>query len=248
VWLTVLDVGQGLGTVVRTATHTLVYDTGPRYSAERDAGAAVVVPFLRHIGMPRVDTLLVSHADSDHSGGTASLRAALPVERVLGAAPSAEPCLQGIAWEWDGISFRVIHPAAGSNFTGNDASCVLRVEWPGGALLLTGDISRAAEARLVAEAQSDLAATVIIAPHHGSHSSSTADFVSAVAPQVVVYATGYRNRFGFPHPEVVARYAAVGAQAWDTAQHGALDLQLKPGAAPRVQSWRAEARRYWHLE
>jgi competence protein ComEC len=247
-WLTVLDVGQGLSAVVRTATHTLVYDTGPRYGAERDAGVAVVVPFLRHSGTRGIDTLLVSHADSDHSGGTASLRAALPVERLLGAAPGAEPCLRGMVWEWDRIVFRVIHPSAGSGFTDNDASCVLRVEWSGGALLLTGDIERSAEARLVAETPGDLPATVIVAPHHGSHSSSTDAFVSAVAPQLVLYTTGYRNHFGFPHPDVVARYAAVGAQAWDTAQHGAIELHLGPGLVPVVRSWREEARRYWHLD
>ncbi|CAK0771774.1 competence protein ComEC [Gammaproteobacteria bacterium] len=246
-WLTILDVGQGLSTVIRTATHTLVYDTGPRYGIGRDAGVMVVVPFLRHTGIQQVDTLLVSHADSDHSGGAASLRTALSIVRILGAVPEGEPCLRGIAWNWDGIEFRVIHPSAESPFTGNNASCVLRVTWEGGALLLTGDIGRTAEAQRVAETPEDLPATVVIAPHHGSHYSSTPAFVAAVAPQVVIYTTGYRNHFGFPHPEIVARYAAVGAQSFDTARQGALELHLGPGLLPTVRLWREEARHYWHF-
>ncbi|CAK0777790.1 competence protein ComEC [Gammaproteobacteria bacterium] len=246
-WLTILDVGQGLSIVVRTATHTLVYDTGPRYGPGHDLGAMVVAPFLRHEGVQRVDTLLVSHADSDHSGGTASLRAALPVTRLLGAIPNAEPCLRGVTWDWDGINFRVIHPSTENEFTGNNGSCVLRITWSGGALLLTGDISRAAEAQRVLNTPEDLRATVVVAPHHGSRSSSTPAFVAAVAPQVVIYSTGYHNRFGFPHPDVAARYAAAGVQPFNTAYQGAIELHLGPEEPLTVQSWREEARHYWHL-
>jgi len=245
-WLTVLDVGQGLSAVVRTATHTLVYDTGPQHSNGRDAGSTVVVPFLRHEGRQQIDTLLVSHADSDHSGGTTSLRAALPITRLLGAIPNAEPCLRGVTWDWDGVNFRVIHPSTESGFSGNDASCVLRVTWSGGALLLPGDITQAAEGQLVA-APEDLRATVLIAPHHGSRHSSTLAFVAAVAPLVVIYTTGYRNHHGFPRPEISARYTAAGAQLFDTVQQGAIELHLGPGLPLAVHSWREEARHYWHF-
>ncbi|CAK0742371.1 competence protein ComEC [Gammaproteobacteria bacterium] len=246
-WLTVLDVGQGLSVVIRTTSHTLVYDTGMGHGDGYDSGSTVIVPFLRYVGRQRIDTLLISHADNDHRGGTAALLAALPESpRILGAVQGGEPCYRGLAWNWDGVNFRVIHPTAGDGFTGNDASCVLRVAWAGGALLLTGDIGRAAEARLVAEAPWDLPSTVIVVPHHGSRGSSTQTFVATVATKVVVYACGYRNRFGFPHPEVVARYANAGAQSFDTARQGAIEAHLGPGSSVTVESWRKKMRHYWN--
>ncbi len=246
-WFSVLDVGQGLATVLRTTHHTLVYDTGPGRPGGYDAGAAVVVPFLRYWGVQQIDTLMVSHADNDHSGGAPSIRATLHVDRLLGGIQGAEPCVRGMTWNWDGIDFRVIHPTADTAFVDNDASCVLRVAWPGGSLLLTGDIGHAAEHQLLLHTPEDLPATIIVAPHHGSHAGSTLAFVNTVAPQMVIYATGYRNRYHFPNPEVVARYAAVGATSFNTAQQGTLDFQLRPNRPTTVQSWRFVARHYWHF-
>ncbi len=245
-WLTVLDVGQGLATVIRTHRHTLVYDTGPRYGPDQDAGSRVVVPFLRWAGINKVDTVVVSHADMDHAGGQDSLKTALPVERWLGS--GGEPCIRGDHWEWDGISFQLLHPAPESYFHGNNGSCVLRVEWPGGALLLPGDLAKAGEMNLLANLPQQLPATVLIAPHHGSAGSSTPRFAAAVHPQWVIYSTGYRNRFGFPRSEVVTRYRSLGARDRDTAKEGALTLRLGPNTATDLpSSWRQEARRYWQV-
>jgi len=245
--LTVLDVGQGLSTVVRTSSHTLVYDTGPSYGNGQDAGGRIVAPYLRHEGIRTLDVLMVSHGDDDHRGGAASLLAEFQVVRVLGSAPGGEPCIRGTSWHWDGIDFRVIHPAVGSSWSGNNGSCVLRVEWPGGSLILPGDIQRPAETELVRETPENLPTTVLIAPHHGSSGSSSTAFVAAVAPKLVVYSTGYQNRFGFPRQNIVDRYSSIGAQSYDTTKQGALELRLGKGISLEPHSWREEARRYWHF-
>lgn len=253
VWLTVLDVGQGLATVVRTHGHTLVYDTGPRYSARFDAGAAVLVPFLRQRGIRGLDLLILSNADNDHAGGARSLVSTVPVKKVLSGTPralaalKADLCHAPQSWTWDGVTFRVLHPAAGTDLRGNDASCVLRVEGAGGgALLLTGDIEAGAERRLLARSSGELASTVLVAPHHGSRTSSTAAFVAAVAPRYVVFSTGYRNRYGFPKAAVQARYRAVGATLLDTAHTGAIQLRLNSdGTITGPQRWRVRNARYW---
>jgi len=254
VWMTVLDVGQGLATVVRTHGHTLVYDAGPRFSARFDAGSAVVVPFLRQRGVDRVDLLIISNADNDHAGGAPSLLAALPVDRVLSGTPAdlddvrAQHCHAPQAWTWDGVKFRILHPAADTLLSGNDASCVLRVEGAGGQrFLLTGDIEAPVERRLLARRAAQLRAAVLVAPHHGSLTSSTPPFVAAVAPRYVLFSTGYRNRYGFPRTRVQARYRAVGAAMMDTAAVGAIQVRLKSDGTLRPPTgWRAAAARYWN--
>lgn len=249
VWLTLLDVGQGLAAVVQTAGHVLVYDAGPRYGPGRDAGSTVVVPFLRRQGLGQVDVLMLSHPDSDHVGGAASVLRGVHVLDLRGSpAPGREAdrgCAAGEVWTWDGIRFRVLHPLAGSGHAGNDASCVLRVETAGGALLLPGDVEARAEAELVV-AGADLRAEVLVAPHHGSRGASSPAFVAAVAPRHALFATGYRNRFGFPAPQVLARYRAAGAEVHDTARTGAIQVRLDGEGGIAIQHYRAEHRRFWH--
>lgn len=253
-WFTLLDVGQGLAATIRTREHVLVYDTGPRYGEHFDTGAAVVAPFLRAQGVRALDRLVISHGDNDHRGGTASLLEAIPARDVLSADPArlpvpARPCTAGEQWVWDGVSFSLLHPPQGlAGETGNDRSCVLRVEAGGDVLLLTGDIERAAEGRLLSTGAS-LAADVLVAPHHGSLTSSGEEFVRAVDPGYVLFPVGYRNRWGFPRPPVVERYRERGAVLLDTARHGAIGFRLGAGGedlAPRLQ--RREGRRYWHQD
>ncbi|MDE2088707.1 MAG: DNA internalization-related competence protein ComEC/Rec2, partial [Gammaproteobacteria bacterium] len=184
VWLTLLDVGQGLAAVVRTRHHALVYDTGPRSSARFDAGSAVVVPYLRHMGIPALDLLLVSHGDNDHIGGARSILQRMPVRSVLTSVPrklgyaSARRCVAGQSWRWDGVEFHVVHPPPEWFGRGNDASCVLRVRAPGGSLLLTGDIERPAEEYLLRHHARALPARILVVPHHGSRTSSSAAFIN----------------------------------------------------------------------
>ncbi len=254
VWFTLLDVGQGLAAVVRTQNHVLVYDAGPRFNA-LDTGAAVVVPYLRHVGVRRIDTLVLSHSDNDHSGGAAAVLAQIPTERVLAGEPEhaarlfpgAAACHDGQSWRWDGVEFRVLHPAAHGASVGNDRTCVLRISAGNFSLLLTGDIERGAEARLVSEHGDELAAEAVIIPHHGSKTSSTPAFVAAARPRYALAATGYRNPFHFPHPEVTARYEAAGAAILNTARDGAILFRLDPVAGIQsLERYRQTARRYWH--
>ncbi len=251
-WFTLLDVGQGLAAVVRTRNHVLVYDTGPRLGMTLDAGRAVLVPFLRQQGVTRVDTLLVSHPDKQHEGGVRSLREFLSVERILTASPDqtpiegAEPCRAGQAWEWDGIRFNILHPPA-NGFSGDNASCVLQVVGEAGRVLLPGDIETAAETALLATYGTELAAEVLVAPHHGHRNLSIPAFLDAVHPRYVLFATGYRNRFGYPRPETVARYRATGATLLDTGQEGAVTFQLEPDRPLTLNRQRRDNRHYWTM-
>lgn len=236
----VLDVGQGLSIIVRTQNHTLLYDAGPRANRGFDAGERIVLPALRARGITRLDTLVLSNGDADHAGGAPALLAALPVQRLLSGeierlpalpAPSPRPeaCERGAFWVWDGVRFLVLHPDGQAEASSNDRSCVLRIQAGNGeALLLTGDIERRAEARLVAS-QSEahpLRADWLLVPHHGSRSSSTPPFLDAVQARHALGSVGYRNRFGHPHAQVLARYDEAGVPVYLTRDCGTLRFTL----------------------
>jgi len=265
--LVAADIGQGTAVLLRTARHLLVYDTGPMYSRESDAGTRVLLPLLRARGEREVSLLMLSHRDADHVGGAAALLRSVPVAamssslvdahplRHLGAVPQ-QRCQAGQAWDWDGVHFEVLHPLSGDHalaLKSNAMSCVLRVQGSQGSVLLTGDIEAAQEAALVQRAALALKSDVLLVPHHGSRTSSTAAFLDAVAPQVAVVQAGYRSRYGHPAPDVLARYAArgirversdrCGAWVWQPrqAEPGVLD---KPGT--QAVCTRTERRRYWH--
>ncbi len=246
----VLDVGQGQAVVVRTRRHLLVYDPGPQYGPDADAGQRVVVPYLRWLGAGRIDRLVVTHADSDHAGGLATLRAALPVESLVSSMPEldGELCAAGQTWTWDGVDFAVLHPrsnAYAQKIATNHLSCVLTVSAGERRMLLTGDIEARDERALMARAGADLAADVVVVAHHGAKKSSTPAFVAAVGARHALISVGYRNRFGHPRGEVLARYTENGAQIWRTDRDGALRVALRPDEAS-VAAWRQERRRYWH--
>ncbi len=248
--LTLLDVGQGLAAVIATRSHLLVYDAGPRFSEGFDAGAAVVRPYLRTRGWDRIDLLLLSHGDNDHAGGARSLLAELPVGEVMAAPdprislPGSRSCRAGRQWNWDGVHFRILHPDAG-HWRGNDASCVLLVEGGGHRLLLSGDIERRAERHLAARLPAALRAEVLVSPHHGSRSSSSVAFANRVSPTWVLHPAGYRNRFGFPRAEVVARWRARGARQLVTGQAGAIEVEFLPGYPAIPSCWRNAHPRIW---
>lgn len=247
-WVTLLDVDQGLAVVVRTASHVLVYDTGARYSARFDAGRAVLVPFLRHAGIAAIDTLIVSHGDNDHIGGSASLLATVPVTRTLSSVPErlpgSETCAAGQHWSWDDVTFEILHPPPDSSLKGNNRCCVLRIASRYGRVLLPGDIGAKAERQLLLEHEGALAAEVLAIPHHGSRSSSTEPFVEAVHPQLALLPVGYRNRYHHPHPDVMQRYRRRGITVAASPEAGAIDVHLEP-AGLSVHRFRDEHRRYW---
>ncbi|MCL2524633.1 MAG: DNA internalization-related competence protein ComEC/Rec2 [Betaproteobacteria bacterium] len=246
----VLDVGQGQALAVRTRKHLLIYDPGPQYGPDSDAGQRVVVPYLRWLGAGGVDRLVVSHRDSDHAGGLDSLRAALPVDDLLSsmAELDGELCAAGQTWTWDGVVFAVLHPPAAAyakRIAANHLSCTLTVTAGTRRVLLTADIERKDEKALLAGDAAALAAEVILVPHHGAKTSSTAAFVAAVGARHALVSAGYRNRFGHPRAEVVARYVEHGAQIWRTDRDGALRVTLRPEGVS-VAAWREAQRRYWH--
>ena len=249
VW--VLDVGQGLSVVVRAANRVLVFDTGSRFSARFNAGQAALVPTLREHGIDRVDTLIISHADLDHRGGSQALIDAFPVDNILTSAPqslgfSAQPCRRGTSWQWGRVNFELLSPADNDGLRSrNNRSCVLRLSSGRAAVLLPGDIEALAESVLL-DAGVPLAADILVAPHHGSATSSSATFVRAVDPEHVVYPVGYRNRFRFPSKVVSQRYQALGVSEWSTDRHGAVMFHWS-AAEQRwtVETYRQKNRRFW---
>ncbi|MEI7429344.1 MAG: DNA internalization-related competence protein ComEC/Rec2 [Betaproteobacteria bacterium] len=246
-WVDVLDVGQGLAVVVQTAEHALLYDTGPLYSAESNAGLRVVVPYLRAIGVKQIDTLIVSHRDKDHSGGLGAVQSSLPVGRLLTSISgiAGEPCAAGQHWEWDGIRFTMLHPDAGDYASEakkpNNLSCVLRVSNSSASVLLTADIEAADEKALLLRAPELLASSALVVPHHGGSGSSTPAFIAAVGAREAIFSAGYRNTFNHPRPEVLERYAA--SRWWRTDSDGAIRFVL--GGSNDPSAWRKERRRYW---
>jgi len=248
---TLLDVGQGLSAVIQTRRHLLVYDTGPAYASGFNTAQSVLVPFLRGRGVRRIDLLVVSNADQDHAGGVTALRQAMRVTRTLSGEPAAigdaQLCRAGMQWRWDGVDFSFLHPPAEGRFPhANDRSCVLRVITPGGRLLLPGDVEKPAEQRLVQAYGDGLHADVLVAPHHGSNSSSTAALVAEVRPRYVLFASGYRNRFGFPRPRIVERWRAAGARTLRTYATGAIEFHLRPDRPLDLpQLFRRQHPHYW---
>jgi len=227
-----LDVGQGLSVIVQTQKHTLVYDTGARFSSRFSAAKAVILPYLRQQGVEHIDTLVLSHSDNDHSGGAVLLRDAISVNKTLSSFPLEvmhQRCLAGQVWEWEGIYFRMLHPADLLPGSDNDQSCVLSIENSYHRVLLTGDISRKAEGVLLKSANESLSATVLQVPHHGSLTSSSEPFIHQVKPQFVVFNVGYRNRFGFPKASIVKRYQQSGAQLLRTDEDGAVIFEFMEG-------------------
>jgi len=248
----ILDVGQGSAVVIETRNHVLLYDTGVRLSPAYDMGREVVVPFLRRRGRRTVDTLLVSHGDLDHAGGVASVTANLRVIEILTSVPGARPalrkarrCVAGARWIWDAVEFEILHPPAGWSGRRNDGSCVLRVNAGRRAVLLPGDIERAAEQRLAKTAVS-LRADVLLVPHHGSATSTSAQLLARVRPRYAVVSAGYRNRFAFPHPRVCTRLRARGVRTLLTATSGALAFRISPTAVSSPRGYRQVRRRFWH--
>jgi competence protein ComEC len=248
--VTLLDVGQGLAVVVEVGERVLVYDAGPAFGGI-DAGATVLVPFLRSRGVRRIDRLIISHADNDHSGGVSALLSAFPVREVLAGEPLPQtelerPCRAGQRWHWGGVEMRVLWPTAAG--TGNNASCVLAIEVGPQRLLLFGDIEARAERALLALGTQSLRASALIVPHHGSRSSSSAELVELMRPRFALVSAGYRNRWGFPRPEVVARYQAQGGRVLRTFGTGAMSFELTAAGIENFQSYRASNARYYHAE
>lgn len=256
-WLTVLDVGQGLAVVARTERHALLFDTGPKFGAS-DSGDRIIVPFLRGEAIQQLDAMIVSHADADHSGGAFSVLDAVPVSWLISTLNDDHPiqqtpvnkrrCLAGESWQWDGVRFDLLHPLMNSyenpGRTTNASSCVLKITTDHGSVLLPADIGKQSERALLARAGDALSSAVLIAPHHGSNTSSIAEFINQVNPELTIFTVGYRNRYGHPTEEVMARYRVLGSKWLRSDADGAIFLRFENGEV-LVDAWRELYRRYW---
>ncbi len=257
--LTVLDVGHGLAVVARTRDHALLFDTGAAFGPQADSGNRTIVPYLRAAGVKALDVMIVSHDDIDHYGGASSVLQAMPVAHLLTSVPDLDPlpfeaasagrCFAGQNWEWNGVRFDMLHPTRASyedaSIKDNNRGCVLRIATRHGVALIPADIEARAEQQLLATSREALRAQVLVAPHHGSKTSSTAAFVQAVDPRIVIYPIGYRNRFRHPHTDVEERYLRQGSHVYRTDRDGALTLHFGARDAIRVTPHRATYKRYW---
>ena len=251
--MTLLDVGQGLSVVVQTANHWLVYDTGVKFSADSDMGQSVVLPFLRQQGASKIDKLIISHGDNDHIGGAVSLMRGMQTEQVLTSALkqlsdySPILCVAGQSWTWDKVRFTLLSPPKQAFASENDSSCVLKIQSEQGSVLLASDIEAPAESWLTETYGNSLKADVLIAPHHGSKTSSTLKFLQVVHPEYVLIPAGYRNQFGHPNREVLSRYEQIKAKWLNSADSGAITINVRDGSWV-VQSLRSTESKYWNVK
>ena len=256
--VTAFDVGQGMAVLIETAHHRLLYDTGPSYSPESDGGNRVILPYLKARGIGALDDIIISHNDNDHSGGAMSIFEEMQVGAVFSslsfdspivqAAPAHRRCVVGQSWTWDGVQFEILHPSAVSyestKWKPNARSCTLKVTLGAHSILLAGDIEAVQEAELIESSAGKLHASVLLAPHHGSGTSSTLPFLQAVQPELALFQVGYRNRYHHPKPEVFERYGALGIKRLRNDDSGAISLNF--GAAIAVSEYRREHDRYWY--
>lgn len=260
--LTFLDVGQGLAVVVQTPRHSLVYDTGPRYSDRMDAGGAIVAPYLRRRGVSELDAVVVSHGDIDHAGGLKGLLTSIPATRLWLGEPSrldsgaslpeslaaleARDCHENRRWQWDGVRFSLLFAGQPAEANSNNHSCVLLIEYADQRLLLAGDIEREVEWRLIGRERVPEALTLLQVPHHGSASSSTPVWVERVRPEWAVVSAGYENHLGHPHPDVEARYREQGSELLHTGELGALEFWWDDDGTMSRRYYRKYQKRYWY--
>ncbi|MFC0251779.1 DNA internalization-related competence protein ComEC/Rec2 [Massilia consociata] len=260
--VTAFDVGQGMALLVETHRHRLLYDAGPQFGPGADAAGRILLPYLRGRGIGKLDTLVVSHSDTDHAGGARTLLGGVGVAAVQSSLAPGHPvvraaarhtrCAAGQAWTWDGVRFDMLGPAVESyadpGLKANARSCVLRVSAAGGAILLAADIEAAQESQLLQRAPQQLRADVLLAPHHGSGTSSTAAFLAAVGPRVGIFQVGHRNRYRHPKAEVYERYGGLGIRRIRTDVSGAVTLQFAQGSGHDlgIGEYRSQRRRYWH--
>jgi competence protein ComEC len=257
-WVTAFDIGQGMALLVETSHHRLLYDAGPAYSPESDGGNRVIVPFLKARGIDKLDGMMISHSDTDHSGGALSVIDAVDVGWLSSSLPPEHPivrasrehrrCESGQHWRWDAVDFEMLHPAPASydstKWKPNARSCTLKIKAGSHSILLPGDIEATQEAELVESDSKELRASVLLAPHHGSGTSSTPAFLDAVKPAIALFQVGYRNRYHHPKPEVFERYGNLGILRLRSDDAGAVTLHF--GAALDVDEYRVEHARYWY--
>lgn len=243
IYFDLLDVGQGLSTVIQTKNHVLIYDTAPAFE-QKIIAESTLIPFLRGKGVQEISRLIISHPHADHAGGVNSLRQLFEINDILTTEPKrwqgASYCKNGQFWEWDGVKFEML--AGEENYYKNN-SCVLKITTGKSSILLTGDIEKEQEWNLSTK---DIKANILIAPHHGSKTSSSWSFVKAVKPDYALFSVGYKNRYKHPRPEIIQRYQLVGTKTLETQNSGMISFQITPESISEPQRYREINRHYWH--
>jgi competence protein ComEC len=246
--ITTLDVGQGLAHIIQTKNHILLFDTGAKYASGFNLGDSVITPYLRAKHIHRLDKVIVSHGDNDHIGGLNHILQNFEVTEIVTSVPNkiqekTQQCQTGQKWQWDGVLFEILSPNKNSDFKGNNASCVLKVSNQNYAILLTGDIEKKTERYLVKNLKEKLNSTVLISPHHGSNTSSTQAFLTAVSPKLIIVSSGFQNRFKHPSKKVMQRYQANNIAVLQTQCSGQIDIKL--GETMEVIEYRKAFKRYY---
>ncbi len=257
--LTVLDVGQGSAAVLQTQNRVLVFDTGAKFSDRFDAGSSVVVPYLRSLGVRSLDYLIISHGDTDHIGGAQAVLDEYPATDVIGQdienlqTKNKVSCFAGVKWQWDGVYFEFLSPARGdrsllSGGKRNNHSCVLQVVSKSGVVLFTGDIEKRIETQLLEKYGRQLAADILVVPHHGSKTSSSSAFINTINPKIALFSLGYKNRYKFPNNKVIKRYELLNSDLIQTDKAGAIIINLTEKDGIVVTKYREKAGKYWHYK
>lgn len=237
-----MDVGQGLSVVVLKGNKALVYDVGAAYPSGFNMADSVLLPFLRSKGLREISALVVSHFDNDHSGSLPALRKKMAVKSLF---TTKDLCRQNWQLTWQGLSVKALWPDDPSLYGDNNSSCVLRISDGYFSLLLTGDIDASVEAKLIARYGTALRSNVLIAPHHGSNTSSSMVFINTVKPDFVVFSQGFMNRWGFPKKAVVKRYQETDVQLYRTSKHGQVQISINDREA-QVSTFRQKIYPYWY--
>lgn len=226
------DVGQGTALVVNDKLGTILSDTGGSFAGFSLADT-VLMPFFKTHHIQTLEYVLLSHFDNDHAGGIDLITHKLKVQNLLSPRNGCNredflrknPSGKGT---FNTLTVQVLWPLTPNSGDNNNQSCVIKLEKGNHSILLTGDIEKQAEAQLV-EIYKDptiLKADVLVAPHHGSKTSSTQSFVQAVAPKFVIFTSGNHNRWKFPSQMVVSRYESINAKILITGEHGRIKLDL----------------------
>lgn len=251
----VFDVGQGLSVLVETRDHRLLYDVGPAYSKRFNSANNVLLPYLQRRAVNELDAIVISHGDMDHAGALPYLLEHIPTSRLIADNKVAQRvgyastrCQDGMSWHWDGVTFELLRAPLMPSMSENNRSCLVRITNGTHSLLLAGDVEQEAERSLVSKRGQGLRADILLAPHHGSRTSSTREFIDQVAPGWVVFSRGYRNRFRHPSREVVKRYRKIEAELLDTAMQGAVGFYVGT-KYPEIQvtRYRDERQGYWYF-
>lgn len=227
--LIVFDVGQGLSVLIQRGTKTILYDTGASYPSGFNMAEAVILPFLQHAGIKTLDKMIISHSDNDHAGGLTKIRKSMVINELIYNREQTTKdniCLQGKSFMWQELHFKMLWP---KRIVGkeNDDSCVLLISDGTHSVLLTGDISKKVEAKLLQQ-YPKLSADILVVPHHGSKTSSSDVFLSKLKPSFAVVSAGYLNRWHMPVTEVVRRYQQHNIELLNSAELGQITFNISP--------------------